>query len=243
MKLKLKTLGLALAATTLSTLSFADESSPHSFSANVGAVSSYVVRGLTDTKDNENVALQGGIDYEHASGFYAGYWTSTLGDAYPDATLESDFYAGYNGSFTEDFGYTVGGTYYYYNDTDDLDGFETLLGLNYKDFSISAQTLVADLAWGNAGDTYLLASYSYPLPKDFTLNTSIGAYYYSDSGDFEGNTLDTTETFGFRHATVGVSKPIADTGASFNLDYIFGGYDRSDNKHGNTLVFGFNFAF
>ena len=39
-------------------------------SANVGVSSNYLFRGVTQT-DN-SAAVQGGLDYEHASGLYAG---------------------------------------------------------------------------------------------------------------------------------------------------------------------------
>ena len=50
--------------------------SPHTFTANVALVSDYVFRGLTQT--NGKPAIQGGFDYSHASGFYAGTWLSNI---------------------------------------------------------------------------------------------------------------------------------------------------------------------
>jgi uncharacterized protein (TIGR02001 family) len=50
--------------------------SPHSVSANIGAVSNYIWRGVTQTGDQ--AAIQGGLDYGHVSGFYAGTWISNI---------------------------------------------------------------------------------------------------------------------------------------------------------------------
>src|ERR1035437_4409760 len=50
--------------------------SPHTFTGNVGLVSQYIFRGLTQT--NAHPAIQGGADYSHASGFYAGTWLSNI---------------------------------------------------------------------------------------------------------------------------------------------------------------------
>lgn len=248
-KSTLKTLSLAVIASA-STFTFAaEEVTPtHSFSGNIGIVSSYILRGNTAAPENTGATVQAGLDYSHSSGLYAGYWGSTLsynaelptnsGDSF-----EHDFYAGYNGKINEDLGFTVGGTYYVYYPSDDANVLETLVGLNYKDFSLTAQTLTGDVTWGNAGDTYLLASYSYALPKDFSLNTSLGAYYYSDSGDYEGSLLNTTEDFTFRHLTVGLSKPIGDTGASVAMDYIIGGKLRDDTSLKNKVVFGLKYEF
>jgi len=251
MKLTLKALSLAVLGAA-STFTFAEEApaSEHTITGNIGVFSSYNLRGITNAPEDKNLALQGGLDYSHASGLYAGYWGSTLGygdptELNPDNAFESDFYAGYKGAITEDLGYTLGFTYYYYYDlgTSDANGFETMLGLNYKGLGITAQTLLEDTTWGNTGDTYFLGSYSYGLPRDFTLNTKLGLYYYNDSaGDFipeEG----TTETFGFRHFTVGLSHPLADSGATMSLDYILGGYDRLDTKQKNKVVLGLSYSF
>ncbi len=52
------------------------EDSPHSFSANVGVVSNYLWRGVTQADDGP--AVQGGVDYAHSSGFYLGTWVSNI---------------------------------------------------------------------------------------------------------------------------------------------------------------------
>ncbi|MFV5491226.1 TorF family putative porin [Acinetobacter sp. ASP199] len=256
MKFTLKALAVAAVASA-SSFTFADEpTSSHSVSGNIGVLSSYVLRGNTAVLENSGATINGGLDYEHASGFYAGYWGSSLDYSWTDyneveeefqgsKAFEHDFYAGYNGSINEDLGYTLGLTYYYYYESDvDTDGLETLVGINYKDFSLTAQTLLDDLVWGNSGDTYFLASYSYALPQDFSLNTSLGAYYYSDSGDHEGGLLgDTTEDFAFRHLTLGLSKPIADTGVTASMDYIIGGKLRDDTSLKNKVVLGLSYSF
>lgn len=64
------------------------------FSANVALTSNYVFRGYTQN-DNE-MAIQGGFDYSHDSGFYAGVWGSNVDStAYNGATIEVDTYIGY----------------------------------------------------------------------------------------------------------------------------------------------------
>lgn len=76
--------------------------SPHTFSYNIGLTSQYVFRGLTQT--GEEPALQGGVDYAHASGFYLGAWGSGISwledaDAYRHSSLEVDVYGGYAGDW------------------------------------------------------------------------------------------------------------------------------------------------
>lgn len=247
MKSTLKLLGLA-ALTSASTFTFADEAtSEHTISGNIGVVSEYILRGNTIGPENDNAAVQAGIDYSHASGFYAGYWGSTLGyslDASGRKSFENDFYLGYNGKINEDLGYTIGATYYYYYESDvDSDFAESILGLNYKDFSFTAQTALEDSIFGNTGDTYFLGSYSYALPKDFTLNSSIGLYYNNDSGDYEGINYKTSEDFNFRHFNVGLSHPLGDTGATVAMDFVVGGKLRDDTNLKNKVVFGLKYEF
>lgn len=109
-------------------------------SGNLGLVSQYVFRGLTQT--NGKPAVQGGLDYAHPSGFYAGTWLSNItwftdqnagvksapvslaspasaGAPYTSgasnaASLEWDLYGGYKSTFATDWSYDVGAILYYY---------------------------------------------------------------------------------------------------------------------------------
>ncbi len=75
MKLKSK---LLLALLAVSGVAFADEpAAPEdSLSYNVGAVTQYRYRGISQTKGKP--ALQGGADFAAASGWYVGTWASTI---------------------------------------------------------------------------------------------------------------------------------------------------------------------
>jgi uncharacterized protein (TIGR02001 family) len=66
----------ALLTASLLTSAPASAQSPWSFSANIGAVSNYIWRGVTQTGDQ--AAVQGGLDVAHESGFYAGTWASNV---------------------------------------------------------------------------------------------------------------------------------------------------------------------
>lgn len=103
----------------------------HNFTGNVGLFSQYIFRGLTQT--NRDPAVQGGFDYAHSSGFYAGTWASNvsflkenastpftgaagtgiMGTYSEGGSLEWDFYGGYKGT-AGDFGYDLGTLYYWY---------------------------------------------------------------------------------------------------------------------------------
>ena len=119
----------ALAATFIPAGALAADPTPeHTITGNIGVFSQYIFRGLSQT--DRHPALQGGFDYAHSSGFYAGTWASNIswlkenasvagpppvyaGTYGQGGSLEWDFYGGYKMSFG-DFGVDVGTLYYWY---------------------------------------------------------------------------------------------------------------------------------
>ena len=91
--------------------------SPHTFTGNFGLYSEYRFRGISQTF--KKPAIQGGLDYSHASGIYLGNWNSNVseGAGYPASNLEMDFYGGWKKTWG-DWGLDLGGIYYYYPGTD-----------------------------------------------------------------------------------------------------------------------------
>lgn len=110
----------------LPALTFAADApaSPHTLTGNVGFVTDYLYRGISQTSGEP--ALQGGFDYAHSSGLYAGVWASNVswiqdGLNVPgaltttNAGLEIDVYGGYKGTIGGgDLGYDVGVLTYNY---------------------------------------------------------------------------------------------------------------------------------
>ena len=93
-----------LLAMGLSSASLMAEETASPLSANAAVVTNYVFRGVTVS--DEGPALQGGLDYVHESGAYAGTWLSTM-DTGADKGFEYDLYLGYAGGM-DDIGYDVG---------------------------------------------------------------------------------------------------------------------------------------
>lgn len=68
----------------------------YTLSANIGVVSDYKYRGISQTR--RDGALQGGLDFSHKSGFYLGTWASSIKwieDVGGNADAEVDIYGGY----------------------------------------------------------------------------------------------------------------------------------------------------
>jgi uncharacterized protein (TIGR02001 family) len=113
MKLSPSLIALALSAVALP--AFADEPAPDPLSFNVGVVSEYRYRGISQTRLKP--ALQGGIDYASPSGFYVGSWASTIKwikDFGGDSEVEIDVYGGYKAEVAKGLTLDVGLLQYYY---------------------------------------------------------------------------------------------------------------------------------
>ena len=114
-----KLITLAVAGALAAPLAvFAADAAPtpiHSVSYNVGLASNYLFRGVSQTHGNP--AIQGGVDYAHASGLYAGVWASNISwvkQFHDKGSVELDFYGGFKNAITEDFSYDVGMIRYQY---------------------------------------------------------------------------------------------------------------------------------
>ena len=204
---------------------------------NINVVSKYVLRGITSGPGTENngAALQGGFDYSHSSGFYAGYWGSSLGYTY-DGTLEtannsvlgtgfeSDLYAGYKGK-AGPVSFGAGAIYYAYTGVEESDGAEIALTAGIGNASLGVNYLLQDLWWGNQGDTYITLGYAQPLPADFSVAATLMYYMYTKDGKYIAETVDSVDS-AFRGVSVAVTHPLGKTGGTMGLALVGGGENR-----------------
>lgn len=161
--------------------------SPHTFTANVGLVSDYLYRGISQT--NAKPAIQGGFDYAHASGLYAGVWGSSISwltdsplvTGATSSQLELDTYFGFKNSLANEISYDVGFLRYNYPAS-----YAAALPAG----SSKADT---DEIYGALGYKWITAKYSYSLGNTFGIASASGTNYFE----------------------VNASVPVADTGATF----------------------------
>jgi len=205
---------LILAAMAVPCVAMADDApaSPHTLTANVGVVSDYIFRGIAQT--SHTAAVQGGVDYAHASGFYAGLWGSNvtwIADSGAVATgsvgVELDTYLGFKNAFAEDFNYDVGfirynyvGSYtpaatYVKADTDEVYG-----ALGYKWFTAKYSYGLGNFLTvpGAKGTNYLELNASYPIADSgYTVAAHVGKQTYkgtsADAFTAAGNTPTYTD--------------------------------------------------
>ncbi|MDN4503951.1 TorF family putative porin [Alteromonadaceae bacterium BrNp21-10] len=112
-------------------------------SANVGLVSDYVFRGITQTGAASGSA---GVDYENG-GFYLGTWAADVQDG-----LEVDVYAGYGIETESGLSLSAGFTTYQYTGDFDSSYNEINLGLGYGAFSLEVSKGVWEVEGGDDQD-------------------------------------------------------------------------------------------
>lgn len=177
--------------------------------ANIGVVSNYFFRGFSES--DGQAAVQGGLDYEAESGFYAGTWVSNVD--YDDGTsYELDFYAGYGGEFGNGLGYSVGYIYYAYPDApDDFDFGEINGELSYGAFSGGLSMVVNDSAAAalENGDLYFYLGADTEVGKGLSAGLLVGRTAFDDGAaqdytHYAGHLARDTEALG---------------AFSFNLEY------------------------
>lgn len=169
------------------------------FSANIGATSHYVWRGMDQT--DGGAAVSGGIDYAHESGFYAGTWASNTKFDSP----EVDLYGGFGGEMSG-IGYDLGLIYVAYPETTGADWTDLYGSLSYGMFTVGlAYTVSSD--FGSDDDLYYYASAGTDIADGWSAAVTIGAYASDSSyGDYTHYQLDVTKSAGdFGDFTMSVS--------------------------------------
>ncbi|MBA3695911.1 MAG: hypothetical protein H0W85_03905 [Methylotenera sp.] len=178
----------AVAAPVVAT---AEPASPHSFTTNIGFFSDYTFRGISYTK--ERGAVQGGFDYAHSNGLYAGVWASNVHkDALYGNTVELDLYGGYLHQFTPDVNVNVGFLQFFYPDND-------------KPGGVGDSPNTTEL---NAAVTYkfLTLKHSYAISNFFGINNAAGG-----NGNSRGS--------GYTELNVNYKLPVADLNLALHVGH------------------------
>lgn len=150
-------------------------------SGNVTIATDYRFRGISQT--DRDPAIQGGFDYAHESGLYAGTWMSNV--AFGGST-EWDIYAGYAADFNEDVSYDVGYLYYLYSSDDsdpDLDYVELYGSVSFGDATLGL--VYSPDYFAETGDYFnFYGDYGITLPGDFGLGAHLGYNLFEGESEF-----------------------------------------------------------
>ncbi len=182
----------SLAAASAAALADDAPAPDYTLSANVGIVSQYIYRGITQTA--RDPAIQGGFDFSHKSGFYLGTWGSNISwfsdvNTSSSVSMEWDIYGGYKGT-AGPLGYDVGVLQYYYpgrysnlpSGTVKPNTTEVYGALSYKWLTGKASYVVSNGLFGvddAQGSYYLDLSANYPIADTWTLNAHVGYQKYT----------------------------------------------------------------
>lgn len=203
----------------VSTASAQEAKPEHEVSFNLGAVSDYRYRGISQTRLQP--ALQGGADYvNNSNGFYAGTWLSTIKwtkDAGGDGNVEMDLYAGKRGEITKDVNYDFGVLTYVYpsNGLKNIAGFadantteiygQISSGPVYAKYSHSVTNLFGFIDSKNSG--YLDLGANLDMSEGYTLNLHYGR-----------QTVKNNTSYSYNDWKLGVTKELV--GVNFSLAVI-----------------------
>ena len=163
-------------------------------SYNISAVSNYKYRGQDqDTSKTKGFkpALQGGVDYAHASGFYVGNWNSTVNFLAPNgdkANVEVDLYGGYKFPLGA-FGMDVGALTYIYPGATKSNTTELYAAATYGPVTAKYSGTVSKGYFGvgesssdGRGTGYLNLAFAQEVMPKVTLKASVGSTMFTSAG-------------------------------------------------------------
>jgi uncharacterized protein (TIGR02001 family) len=204
-------LALSLAAMTLPAMAQKAAEPDYTIEGNLGLFTDYKFRGISQTE--KNIALQGGFDLTHKSGFYLGTWASNVSefanfndDDKSGSGLEIDVYGGYATELASGIGIDVGVLRYQYpgsapgtpGGSDTPHTTELYLGLSYGIFSYKFSRTAGD--WFSYADSK--GSTYHSLDAEYTVNDnlSLTAHYGKQKVKGAGNPSYSDYSVGISYA-------------------------------------------
>jgi uncharacterized protein (TIGR02001 family) len=237
---------LALLATSSAAFAQTAPAAPESAIAyNVGVVSEYRYRGIGQTKGDP--ALQGGVDYTDASGFYLGAWGSTIkwikDTGGSKGSTELDLYGGYKFE-AAGLGFDVGYLRYEYTKNDyapNANTNEVYAATTYGPATLKYSNSLTNL-FGNTdskGSTYWDLSATFDLDGGYTLVPHIGRQAIKNHADLSYTDLALTLNKDMGNGLVASVSAISTNGGVAIKNLSTTGYDAAKS----TVVVGVKYSF
>lgn len=230
----------------------ADAAAPAStLTGNFMLVSDYRFRGISQSF--KLPAVQGGIDWNHSSGFYLGNWNSSVsGNQYPNgAVLEMDFYGGYKfplGPVTMDVGllyFYYPGSYYngFLPNKPKFDNFEFFIGGVSGPFNAKVYFALSDFFGlgepvgpkSSKGSYYIDLNYTTEIFDKTSLVAHVGYQSVKNYGDLSYFDYKLGVTYDFTGWQLGAA--IVGTNADKNLYYAADSSGKTKSLGDTTVVF------
>ncbi|MBK5944698.1 MULTISPECIES: TorF family putative porin [Halorhodospira] len=175
-----------------------------SLSSNVAITSNYLFRGFSES--DEEPAVQGGFDLDHASGAYVGTWASSLQPQDARGPLELDFYGGFGFDLTPDIWGDVGLTFYTYPDDSDSNTVEAYAGAGTAFGEVEADFYVHvsdDYFDEDESSVYLETNWMTPLAAGFYAMAHLGYLVIDSDTNLDG--ADAALGVGYEYGTLDLS--------------------------------------
>ena len=175
-------LALGLLANTAAHSQSAAPAPDFTLAYNIGGTTDYRFRGISQSSFKP--AVQGGLDFSHKSGAYAGVWASNVNwikdyIGATDGSLEVDFFGGYKGELAKDLSFDVGVIAYVYpsnNTPTNANTNEIYAALTYgpvtAKYSRSLGNFVANP--NSAASQYLEVAASFDVGNGFSITPHLG---------------------------------------------------------------------
>lgn len=206
--MRLNKIAIAVSATIMGLSNVANAE----LSANIGATSNYLWRGVSQTGDE--AAISGGIDFTSEVGFYAGTWVSTLGNGNGE---EMDIYGGFGGKI-ESFSYDAGIIYYGYPSQTNADFTEVYGSVSFGLGTLGAAYTINAENSAIEEETYYYASVSMDAGDGWSIGGIVGTYDKKNGANVD-----------YSHAQINVTKSAGDFG-DFTLTVSKAGKNSGDDK-------------
>lgn len=219
----------------------AESSSGISISGNAAVTSDYRFRGVSFS--DGDIAIQGGIDVAHESGFYIGTWGSSIEDSATFGHTELDVYGGWSGEVASGITFDVGLLYYIYPNgeggiagpSDYFEPYASISGtLGPVEATLGAAYAFDQAAIGDDDNLYIYTDFSSGIPDTpISLNAHLG---YTDG------TLSTATDGDNFDWSVGADWAITEN-LTASLMYVGIGGVKVDDFTDDTVVFTLGVAF
>jgi uncharacterized protein (TIGR02001 family) len=219
---------------------------PLGVSGNIAVYTDYSFRGISQT--SRNMAVQGGFDFNHDSGLFAGYWASStnFGNTY----MENDFYGGYAGAI-DDWSYKLSATFFYYPNDEQFNYWEFggFTGYDFKVLSLSTGFIGSPDYFGTLGTGfYIPVGINFPLPT-ISCPFAKGKDCISPSLDVNGGYTHTEQRIvsNAHHYFDWNAGLVLTLPFHFKLDFRYVGTDVNDvvpdGDAGDRFIFGAKYVF
>lgn len=169
----------------------------------IAATSDYVWRGVSQS--GEDPTGQVGLTFNIPGGFYAGGWGSGVDFGDGDPKFEVDYFVGYNVDFSDSVNFDVMVNRYTYPGASELNFNELITKTTFAETYSLTAAYSNDFGGSDTDAVYVAGGASFGLPKDFSLDLSVGRSMFDDaySDDYTDWSIGVSKSVGMFTTSLG----------------------------------------